>query len=357
VPMLNPDGAQEYKRHNALEIDLNRDALRLQSPEARLLKSLRDSLNPEFGFNLHDQSRYYTAGSGPKPATISFLAPAFDQAQTVNHVRERAMRTIVGMNEALQQLAPGHVAKYSDEFEPRAFGDNIQKWGTSVILIESGGYPNDPEKQHIRRLNFASILAALHLISGNEYTKYELEDYYKIPQNERNLYDLVLRNVRHTMSGHDVLLDVGIFREELDAPVGKGFYHHSTVDQIGDLSVFHGYEEVDGAGLTLVAGKVYEKPFKSINELNQRRARRLLAKGYTTVQVEALPDDPESINPLELPLNVVSINSQVNHDLNLNGGANFILADQKGKLRYAVLNGFVYDMRGDRPELFHGVVL
>ncbi|WP_266204986.1 M14 family metallopeptidase [Pontibacter kalidii] len=358
VPMLNPDGAEKYKRHNALEIDLNRDALRLQSPEARLLKSLRDSLNPEFGFNLHDQSRYYTAGNSPKPATISFLAPAFDHSQTVNHVRDRAMRTIVGMNEALQQLVPGHVAKYSDEFEPRAFGDNIQKWGTSVILIESGGYPNDPEKQHIRRLNFASILSALHLISGNDYTKYELEDYYKIPENERNLYDLVLRNVRYTRSGHDVLLDVGIFREEVDAPVGKGFYHSSAVDQIGDLSVFHGYEEVDASGLTLVPGKIYGKPFKTIDDLKPRRAKSLLEKGYTTVQVEQLPANRESINPLELPLNIVGTTAEeVNHELSLNSGANFTLYDAKGKLRYAVLNGFVYDMRGDRPELFHGLVL
>ncbi|PTX21576.1 zinc carboxypeptidase [Pontibacter mucosus] len=354
VPMLNPDGAERYRRHNALEIDLNRDALRLQSPEARLLKSLRDSLNPEFGFNLHDQSRYYTAGSSPKPATISFLAPAFDHAQTVNHVRERAMRTIVGMNEALQQLVPGHVAKYSDEFEPRAFGDNIQKWGTSVILIESGGYPNDPEKQHIRRLNFASILSALHLISENGYTAYALDDYYKIPQNERNLYDLVLRNVRFHRGGHDVLLDVGVFRDEEDAPVGKGFYHRSSVAQVGDMSIFHGYEEIDASGLRLEPGKIYDKPFKSIADLKPRRARSLLAKGYTTVQVQQLP---ESINPLELPLNVVSTSSKVDHDLNLNGDANFILSDEKGKLRYAVVNGFVYDLSAEKPELFHGLVL
>ncbi|WP_276497082.1 M14 family metallopeptidase [Pontibacter litorisediminis] len=358
VPMLNPDGAERYTRHNALEIDLNRDALRLQSPEARLLKGLRDSLNPEFGFNLHDQSRYYTVGTTPMPATISFLAPAFDYDQTVNEVRERAMRTIVGMNEALQQLVPGHVAKYSDEFEPRAFGDNIQKWGTSLILIESGGYPSDPEKQVIRQLNFASIVSALHLISGNGYTNYELEDYYKIPENERNLYDLVLRNVRYTRSGHDVLLDIGIFREEVEAPVAKGFYHSSTVDQIGDLSVFHGYEEVDASGLTLVPGKVYQVPFKRVEDLKPHQAKSLLEEGYTTVQVEELPADAGSINPLELPLNITRTASEkASHELLLENSANFTLKDAQGKLRYAILNGFVYDLHGDRPELFHGLVL
>ena len=30
IPMLNPDGAELYKRRNALDIDINRDALSLQ---------------------------------------------------------------------------------------------------------------------------------------------------------------------------------------------------------------------------------------------------------------------------------------------------------------------------------------
>src|SRR5690606_22754694 len=61
LPMVNPDGAEVFQRRNALGIDVNRDALRLQSPEGRTLKRVRDSLEASFGFNLHDQSRYYNA--------------------------------------------------------------------------------------------------------------------------------------------------------------------------------------------------------------------------------------------------------------------------------------------------------
>src|SRR5690606_38992762 len=53
IPMLNPDGAQSFKRRNAMEVDLNRDALRQTNPEARILKSVRDEYEPLFGFNLH----------------------------------------------------------------------------------------------------------------------------------------------------------------------------------------------------------------------------------------------------------------------------------------------------------------
>ncbi len=38
LPMLNPDGAELFQRRNLLGIDINRDALRLQSPEGQTLK-------------------------------------------------------------------------------------------------------------------------------------------------------------------------------------------------------------------------------------------------------------------------------------------------------------------------------
>ncbi|WP_237586952.1 M14 family metallopeptidase [Pontibacter russatus] len=355
VPMLNPDGAEKFRRRNALDIDLNRDALRLQSPEACLLKSLRDSLDPDFGFNLHDQSRYYAAGNTPKPATISFLAPAFDHEQTVNKVRRRAMQTIVGMNKQLQQLIPGQVAKYSDAHEPRAFGDNIQKWGTSVILIEAGGYKGDPEKQHIRRLMFATIVSALHLIAEKSYRDYELEDYHAIPENERNLYDVVVRNVRYKDHDRDVLLDVGIMMDEIRASNEQGFYYRSSVQEKGDMQEAFGYEEVNGEGLTLVPGKVYGEAFKSVGALTPERARELLAEGYTTVRVSQL--SPANVNTLELPLNVTTLTRNVDHELNLYSDANFVLRDAGGQVRYAIVNGFIYDMAREKPELLHGLVM
>ena len=355
VPMLNPDGAERYIRRNALGIDLNRDALRLQSPEAKLLKHLRDSLEPKFGFNLHDQSRYYTVGSTPKPATISFLAPAYNHAKEVNQVRDRAMRTIAGMYEALQQFIPGQVAKFSDEHEPRAFGDNIQKWGTSVILIESGGYHDDPEKQYIRQLNFASIVSALHLIGSESYMAYDLQDYQAIPENERNLFDLVVRHVRYRENGQDTLLDIGINRDEVLVANEKGFYHASVIEELGDMSVYHGYEELNAEGLTLVPGKVYDAPFDSLKELSPELTLELLQQGYTTVRMASLPEG--MVDPLHLPMNITSAAASIDHRLDLEAGANFVLRDEADEARYAIVNGFVYDLRGSRPALFHGLVL
>jgi murein tripeptide amidase MpaA len=43
IPMLNPDGAERFQRRNVQSIDINRDALRLQTPEGRMLKTPRPS--------------------------------------------------------------------------------------------------------------------------------------------------------------------------------------------------------------------------------------------------------------------------------------------------------------------------
>ena len=82
VPMLNPDGAERFQRRNAQSIDINRDALRLQTPEGQVLKALRDRLNPRVGFNLHNQSWRTSVGTPPKPASISLLSVAYDEART-----------------------------------------------------------------------------------------------------------------------------------------------------------------------------------------------------------------------------------------------------------------------------------
>ncbi|HWA16489.1 MAG TPA: M14 metallopeptidase family protein, partial [Gemmatimonadales bacterium] len=165
VPMLNPDGAELFQRENAQGIDVNRDARRLTSPEARALKSLRDELKPMFGFNLHDQSARARVGRGGEQAAIALLAPATDAARGFNEVRSRARLIASVIAQVLAQDIPGRIAKYDDTFNPRAFGDLIQQWGTSTVLIESGGLPGDPQKQRLRTLNAAAILGALDLIA------------------------------------------------------------------------------------------------------------------------------------------------------------------------------------------------
>jgi hypothetical protein len=143
VPMLNPDGAERYQRYNAAGVDINRDARRLATPEARALKVLRDTLEPAFGFNLHDQGARTTAGEHGEQVAVALLAPAADSARSYGPVRGRARQLAALLAQGLEAELPGRTAKYEDAFNPRAFGDLIQQWGTSTVLIESGALPGN----------------------------------------------------------------------------------------------------------------------------------------------------------------------------------------------------------------------
>ncbi len=341
LPMLNPDGAEVFQRRNKLGVDINRDALRLQSPESQILKRVRDSLQANFGFNLHDQSTYYNAERTEKPATISYLAPAYNYEKEINEVRANAMKVIVYMNNIIQNYAPGQVGRYNDDFEPRAFGDNIQKWGTSTILIESGGYPNDAEKQEIRKLNYVSILSAIATIANKSYTDIPVNDYQKIPENDRKLFDLKITGVTHNLLGNDYILDLGIQRLENDLPGNTDFYVSGQIVDQGDLSTYFGYETFDANGYTAKEGKVYPEIIKSIGVVSKMDVLKLVRSGYTYVRVENMANE---IKNIPLPIHVLSTTYKV-RTFKLQVGANptFVL-EKDGKIDYAVINGYFIDL-------------
>lgn len=342
IPMVNPDGAEIFIRRNAYGIDLNRDAIKEVSPEASILKAAREEFEPDFGFNLHDQQIYYNVEQTPLPATISVLAPAYNQKTEVNDVRARAMQVIVGMNRILQEMIPGQVGKYDDAFEPRAFGDNFQKWGTSTILIESGGFPNDPEKQYIRQLNFMIILNALYEIAHGDYVNYAVEDYFRIPDNDNMLMDLILKNVTINEGLNKYQLDLGIKRRNVET--GDGYFVKGSVEDVGDLSVYYGYKELDASGMEFATGKVAEEVVDSLSSITPEMALDLLKDGNLAVKVKYAP-----ANPLhDLPILVLQEEDSIHSGHNVGSPANFYLK-KNGELNFAVVNGYLINLK--RPEV------
>jgi hypothetical protein len=249
VPMLNPDGTERFSRRTAQQIDMNRDALALVCPESRLLKQLQNEISPDFSFNLHDQDVRWAAGETPNQASISFLATAFDKTCSWNSNRTKAMQVICEMNDILQTIIPDKVGRFSDEFEPRAFGDNIQKWGSSLILIESGGNGEDREKAELRKLNFMIILKALESIAKQNYGWRTLPEYESIPLNTKCLFHLLIKNV--TLEG--CRMDIGINLQEMNNADASSYSLESTIEDMGDLSTFYGIRTLDASGLDIEA--------------------------------------------------------------------------------------------------------
>ena len=353
LPMLNPDGAEVFQRRNTLGIDINRDALRLQSPEAQTLKRVRDSLDADFGFNLHDQSRYYNAEGSENPATISFLAPAYNYEKSINEVRGNAMKLIVQMNELLQEAAPGKVARYNDDFEPRAFGDNIQKWGTSTVLIESGGFPEDREKQEIRRLNFLAILAAIFSISEEDYKSAAISEYSKIPENDSKLFDLKISGVEYRLLDESYILDLGINQAEVPSDGDRKFYFRSHIADQGDLSTSFGYETIDASGYLLRPGKIYSKTLPDINAVSKMDFSELLSEGIAYVRVKNLP---KGKNTTSFPVILVGEHFKVPERLEVGRNATFFLT-KEGVPAIAVINGFTIEPDGVVPPGYNGLIL
>ncbi|HSB36934.1 MAG TPA: M14 family zinc carboxypeptidase [Thermoanaerobaculia bacterium] len=247
IPMLNPDGAERARRLNAAGIDINRDALALVSPEARILREAQRQLRPDYAFNLHDQP-LASAGPAPKVTALSLLSPACDEKRSTPPVRLRAMKLGALVVNVLRPFVSGHLATYDDSFLPRAFGDAMQSWGTSTLLVESGHWPKDPEKRLVRRLNVAGILAAMHAIGSGTVERTSPSSYLRLPQNGKGLFDVLVRNVMLQVrsSGWTGKVDVGLAadpprhtRADPSAPVLV------RVQEIGDLGAFGGLEVLD----------------------------------------------------------------------------------------------------------------
>lgn len=254
IPMLNPDGAERFTRRTAQLIDMNRDARALETPEARILKETREKYQPEYGFNLHDQDPRMTVGTTGKITALALLAPSTNETRIDTPVRARAKRVASTLAEILNLFIPGHLAKWDDTFEPRAFGDNIQKWGTSTVLIESGGWKGDPDKHVLRKLNCVALLSALYAIAVGETEHADSAVYEKIPFNMKLGCDLIIRNalLKATEKTPAVHVDVGLWYDKrINTSTGK-LEDYATIVELGDLAPFTALEEeIDANGAEL----------------------------------------------------------------------------------------------------------
>jgi hypothetical protein len=269
IPMLNPDGAERFTRRTAQLIDMNRDALALQTPEARILKAVQQREKPTFGFNLHDQDIHYMVGATQKHTAVALLAPPTEETRGDNAVRTRAKELAGTIAEILDQFLPGHIAKWDDTFEPRAFGDNVQRWGTSTVLIESGASPGDPDKMDLRRLNAIGIVAGLLALGDPNNSAGRIERYERLPFNNKAMFDLLIRDASYQAAPNveAIRVDLGInFDQSIDKD-GR-VVRTASIVEFGDLSTYAGYRTENVSGRRLDPSKTrLESPFLA-DEIN-----------------------------------------------------------------------------------------
>lgn len=246
IPMLNPDGAKAYTRLNANDVDLNRDAQQLSQPESKALRACFDAFKPHYCFNLHGQRTIFSAGPYNKPATMSFLAPAEDEACSVTLSRKRAMEVIVKINEGLQQVIPHQVGTYDDAFNINCVGDTFQTLNIPTILFEAGHYANDYDREEVRALVYQSLRIGLNSIAFDAVNGVSYEAYAEIPQNEKLFYDILIRNGKLKKGNSFQVSDIGVLYQEKLGLNKINFI--PKIEKIGDLSNCFGHRELDANG-------------------------------------------------------------------------------------------------------------
>ena len=273
IPMLNPDGAEKMQRRNALDIDPNRDAVKQQSPEIQTLFNALTRFKPDWCFNMHDQRNLFNVSETEKPATVSFLSPSESKAEEPSIAQTEAMQLIARLADCIAETNDIGIARFSHEFYPTATGDNIQKMGYRTVLVESGGYLNDPHRMVARKIVFETYLHSFLLIASNKWQEGNKEDYLNMPMNDTKLFDVLIKDVTINESPK-IVVDIGLELEETRTTDGV-LERKYLVKDIGDLTHYYSYKTISANENKLFnvinLGELANFELRFISDSNEKR--------------------------------------------------------------------------------------
>lgn len=243
IPMLNPDGAHAYTRENANGVDLNRDAVAETQPEMQLLKRIYNQFKPEFCYNLHDQRTIFGTSDYNLPATISFLAPAFDSACTYNETRMQAVRVINKMVTALSFYIPNQIGRFDDSYNVNCTGDYFTTQGTPTILFEAGHFNSDYNREESRKFVFVALLSSFLNKNENVVVDNVLTNYLRIPQNNKCFFDFIYRNIKIIDNNVEKIINFAAQYQEVLIADKVEFV--AIISKISNLENYFGHIEYD----------------------------------------------------------------------------------------------------------------
>ena len=243
IPMLNPDGALAYTRENDNSVDLNRDAYLASQPEMKLLRILYEEFKPDYCYNLHDQRTIFGTEGFNLPATMSFLAPAFNNDRDYNEVRMKAIVIINKMNRALQEYIPYQIGRFDDSYNVNCTGDYFTTQNTPTILFEAGHFQMDYDRDESRKYVFISLLSSLLDNYENVIVDNELDNYLRIPQNNKRFFDFIYKNVKIIDNSVEKIIN---FAAQYDEVLENNeIYFKAKISKVSDLEEYSGHTEYD----------------------------------------------------------------------------------------------------------------
>ena len=268
LPMLNPDGAALYTRENTNGVDLNRDAQTLSQTESKVLKSIFDALQPDLCLNMHDQRSIFGI-KGPKPATLSFLAPSADILKTITPAREVAMGLIVKMKNYIKAHHHNQIGRFDDTYNQHCVGDSFTSSGVPTILFEAGHFKDDYSREQSRSFVFYALIALFDLDTAFQNKDVDYKEYFNIPENQKIYKDVVLYNVR--VDGEDTLQTISFQYKEIIHDQNIVFELYFDAIEV-DKDVFgHQYFDLQGGKVLVNSHQniVIDKKISTIFDINR----------------------------------------------------------------------------------------
>jgi len=133
--------------------------------------------------------------------------------------------------------------------------------------------------------------------------------------------------VGYELLGKPYILDIGINRPEVPIAESTDFWYSSRIKDQGDLSTYYGYETFNATGYMI-------RP--------AMQAFSALKEGYAYVRIEKI--DPKMLSS-PFAMHLIGTNYEV-PELQLEEGVNpTFLLEKDGKIEYAVINGFLIDLK------------
>jgi hypothetical protein len=147
-------------------------------------------------------------------------------------------------------------------------------------------------------------------------------------------------------------MDVAINRNERINRNGEKTYY-SSISELGDLSIFYGYEEYDLSNMKLEPGKIYKDNY--FHELDREDLTKLLNDGFTDFL-----SDTSYVKEIDLRKTKVNLftdkERKSTNEIKLFRNANFVVK-KDDQVKYLFINGFLVNPKVDFTTVENGLLI
>jgi hypothetical protein len=308
---------------------------------------LFNAFEPDFAFNLHDQSPYYTHEKYGTEIHFSFQVPPTDNedTQTSSSIEARQLTGAI-----IQDLIPlvdhKHLAKYPVRYAPNAFGEYFQEKGTSTILIESGYKYDDPEKQLLRKFHWVILVKALERIGFGSYkTTTHQKTYEELADCRISHHDVVIENFSLMTKRGPKQADLG-FRKIWEACEEEGKLRSlSYAGSIGAPFTLKAQQYFNGGAFEHQNVSTYPDSIEDLEALLAMDLTSLGRRGIYSFKLIHGPDTCLIDERFPLMINRVP-------DENVREGfpSSFIMKSKTGRQEFLVHNGYIHNIDSVSPD-------